>query len=109
VDQALDSQLLDDSKPLIIRGLQVFPSATNHFEKSVKAMAYIEVYDPSLAGEKPPQLGMEYRIIDTKTGAKKLDVGVMDTKDLIKQGIPWSPSASICRSKLWRQERIGWT
>jgi hypothetical protein len=91
VDQALDSQLLDDSKPLIIRGLQVFPSATNHFEKSDKAIAYIEVYDPSLAGEKPPQLGMEYRIIDTKTGAKKLDVGVMGTKDLIKPGNPMVP------------------
>jgi VWFA-related protein len=91
VDQALDSQLLDDSKPLIIRGLQVFPSATNHFKKTDKAIAYIEVYDPSLAGEKPPQLGMEYRIIDTKTGAKKLDVGVMDTKDLIKPGNPMVP------------------
>jgi len=91
VDQALDSALLEDSKPLIIRGLQVFPSATNHFKKSDKAIAYIEVYDPSLAGEKPPQLGMEYRIIDTKTGAKKLDVGVMDTKDLIKPGNPMVP------------------
>ena len=90
-DQALDSQLLDDSKPLIIRGLQVFPSATNHFKKSDKAIAYIEVYDPSLAGEKPPQLGMEYRIIDIKTGDKKLDVGVMDTKDLIKPGNPMVP------------------
>jgi hypothetical protein len=91
MDSAFDNELLDDSKPLVIRGLRVFPSATNHFKKSDKAIAYIEVYDPLLTGEKPPSVGLEYRIIDLKTNAQKLDVGVMDTKDLIKPGNPMVP------------------
>jgi hypothetical protein len=89
----LDSELLEDSTPLIIRGVQIFPSATAHFKKTDNGVAYIEVYDPALAGDKPPQLGLEYRIIDVKSGQQKLDVGVMDTKDLIKPGNPTVPMA----------------
>jgi hypothetical protein len=91
LDTSLDAELLDDRKPLVVRGMQVSPSATNHFKKTDNAVAYIEVYDPALAGKNPPQLGLEYRIIDMKTAAQKLDVGVMDTKDLIKPGNPVVP------------------
>jgi VWFA-related protein len=92
-DTALDSELLEDSKPLLVRGMQIFPSATDHFKKTDSAVAYIELYDPALAGDKPPQIGFEYRIIDVKSGAQKLDVGVMDTKDLIRPGNPTVPMA----------------
>jgi len=91
LDTALDSQLLEDRKPLIVRGFQVTPSATNHFKKTDNGVVYIEVYDPALAGDKPPQLGLEFRIVDKKTGEQKLDVGVMETKDLIKPGNPVVP------------------
>ncbi len=91
LNSAFDSELLQDNKPLVVRGMQIFPSATNRFKKSDNAAAYIEVYDPLLAGEKPPQLGLEFRILDKKTGEKKLDVGVMDTKDLMKAGNPTVP------------------
>jgi hypothetical protein len=87
----LDSEFLEDRKPLVVRGLQVLPSATNHFKKTDMGVAYIEVYDPLLAGEKPPQLGLEFRLIDKKTGEQKFDVGMTDTKDLIKPGNPVVP------------------
>ncbi|MGA7755540.1 MAG: hypothetical protein WCB05_22110, partial [Candidatus Sulfotelmatobacter sp.] len=91
LDTALDSQLVDDRKPLVVRGVQILPSASNHFKKTDNGVAYIEVYDPLLAQAKPPQLGLEFRIVDKKTGEKKLDVGVMDTQDLIKPGNPVVP------------------
>ncbi len=93
LDTSLDSQLLEDRKPLIVRGFQFAPSATNHFKKTDNAVAYIEIYDPLLTGEKPPQMGLEFRIIDKKSGEQKLDVGVMETKDLIKPGSPVVPIA----------------
>ena len=89
----LESQFLEDGKPLVVRGVQISPSATNHFKKTDFGVAYIEVYDPSLAVEKPPQLGLEFRILDKKTGEQKLDVGMTDTKDLIKPGNPVVPYA----------------
>jgi len=91
LDTVLDSQLVEDRKPLVVRGVQISPSATNHFKKTDNAVAYIEVYDPLLAGEKPPQLGIEFRIIDKKTGDQKLDIGIMDTQDLIRPGNPVVP------------------
>ena len=71
--------------------MQLFPSATNRFKKTDTAAAYVEVYDPLLAGDKPPQIGLEYRIVDKKSGENKLDVGVTDTKDQIKPGNPTVP------------------
>lgn len=91
LNSAYDSELLADNKPLVVRGMQIFPSATDHFKKSDMAAAYIEVYDPLLTGEKPPQIGVEYRIVDVKTGQQKLDVGVTDTKESIKPGNPTVP------------------
>jgi hypothetical protein len=91
LDTALDAQLLEDRKPLIVRGMQILPSATDHFQKSDIAVVYIEVYDPAVAGDKPPDLGLEYRIIDKKTGAQKLDVSVTNTKELMKPGNPVVP------------------
>jgi hypothetical protein len=93
LDTALDSQLLEDRKPLICRGFQIQPSASNHFKKTDTGVVYLEVYDPLLAGEQPPQLVLEYRIVDKKTGEQKLDVGVTDTKDNIKAGNPVVPIA----------------
>ncbi len=93
LDSALDSEFLEDRKPLVVRGGQISPSATNHFKKTDIGVAYIEIYDPLLAGEKPPQLGIEFRVLDKKTGEQKLDVGMTDTKDLIKPGNPLVPYA----------------
>lgn len=91
LNSSYDSEMLQDNKPLVIRGLQLSPSATNHFKKTDTAAAYIEVYDPLLAGDKPPQLVLEYRIVDKKSGEQKLDIAFNETKDLIKVGNPTVP------------------
>jgi hypothetical protein len=93
MQEALDSQLVEDRKPLIARGFQILPSATNHFKKTDNGVVYVEVYDPLLAGEKPPTIALEYRIVDKKTGAATMDVGVTDTKDMVKPGNPLVPVA----------------
>jgi len=91
LDTVLDSQLLEDRKPLIARGYQILPSASNHFKTTDNTAVYVEVYDPLLSGDKPPQVGIEFRVVDKKTGKASFDVGVTDTKDLIKPGNPLVP------------------
>ena len=91
LDTALDSQLLEDRKPLVVSGLQIVPSATNHFKKTDAGGAYIEIYDPAASGAQPPQVGAEYRVVDAKTGEQKLDIAVTDTKKLMKPGNPMVP------------------
>ncbi|HEV2401474.1 MAG TPA: VWA domain-containing protein [Candidatus Sulfotelmatobacter sp.] len=91
LDSAYDSEILQDNTPLVVRGLQVFPSATNHFKKTDTAAVYIEVYDPLLTTDKPPRIGLEYRIVNTKSGQQEIDIGFTDTKELITPGNPMVP------------------
>jgi len=74
--ESLDAQLLADRTPLVVQGMEVTPSGTNHFKKTDLAAVYAEVYEPLLLGPNPPQVGAEMIVTDRKTGEKKADVGV---------------------------------
>jgi VWFA-related protein len=71
----LDSLLLEDRTPLVVQGLQVSPSATNHFKKTDTAAIYAEIYDPLLKKPNPPDVGYELFIVDLKTGQQKAHLG----------------------------------
>jgi VWFA-related protein len=70
----LDSQLLGDRTPLVVQGIQVVPSASNRFKKTDNVAIYVEIYAPLLAGPNPPAVGLEFVVVDRKTGEKKVDV-----------------------------------
>jgi hypothetical protein len=87
----LDAALLEDRKPLVVHGMQLVPSASDHFKKTDKAAVYLEVYAPALLSPDPPKFGLEMRITDRKSGMKKIDVGVTDTANEIRPGNPVVP------------------
>jgi VWFA-related protein len=90
-DTTLDSELLQDHKPLVTQGLEVIPAASNHFKKSDPAAIYVEAYEPLLTGPNPPKIGLQIKIIDRKTGEKKIDAGVADTSGSVQAGNPVVP------------------
>jgi VWFA-related protein len=71
----LDSQLLEDRTPLVIKGLEVSPSASNHFKKTDSAAIYAEIYEPLLKNPNPPDVAYELIIVDRKSGQEKVHVG----------------------------------
>jgi hypothetical protein len=71
----LDSQLLEDRTPLLVQGLQISPSASNHFKKTDVAAIYAEIYEPLLKNPNPPDVGYELTVVDRKSGQQKLHVG----------------------------------
>ena len=87
----LDSELLADKKPLVVQGMEITPSATNHFKKTDNAAVYAEVYEPLLLGDKPPQVGLELVVTDRKTGEKKMDLGTRANDASIRAGNPVVP------------------
>jgi VWFA-related protein len=87
----LDAALLEDRKPLVVRGVQIIPSASNHFKKTDTTVLYLEIYEPALLGPNPPKVGVEMRVTDRKSGEQKLDVGVPDTANSIQAGNPVIP------------------
>ncbi len=90
-DTTLDTELLQDYKPLVTQGIEVIPAASNRFKKSDPTAVYVEAYDPLLTGPKPPKIGLEIKIIDRKTGEMKVDAGVTDTSGSVKAGNPVVP------------------
>jgi hypothetical protein len=52
---------------------------------------YAEVYDPLLASAKAPDIGVQLRIVDAKTGQPKTDTGFMKWANTIKPGNPVVP------------------
>ena len=74
-DMNLDSQLLEDRTPLLVQGVQISPSASNHFKKTDTAAIYAEVYEPLLKTPNPPEVAYELIVIERKSGQEKLHIG----------------------------------
>ena len=89
ISTSLDSQLLEDRTPLLVHGMQISPSASNHFKKTDMAGIYAEVYEPLLKNPNPPDVAYELVVVERKTGQQKLRVGDRTPKG--KAGDPVIP------------------
>jgi VWFA-related protein len=75
---ALDVELISDRKPLVARGLQIIPNGSSKFKSTQNAVLYFEVYEPQLAvpdRKDTPQVVVSMKILDRKSGEKKVDSG----------------------------------
>jgi VWFA-related protein len=88
-DMNLDSQLLEDRTPLLVQGVQISPSASNHFKKTDTAAIYAEVYEPLLKTPNPPEVAYELIVVERKSGQEKLHIGERTPKG--KAGDPVIP------------------
>jgi hypothetical protein len=73
----LEASLTDEGTPLIAGGMQVTPSGSNVFTKSEQAFCYFEVYPTRAAETATPDLRVDLRILDRKTGGQKWSGGPM--------------------------------
>ncbi len=70
---SLDAALLEDRTPLVTQGMQLIPSGSDQFKKSDRAGFYVEIYDSLLTSATPPKVGIQMRVVDRKTGEKKIE------------------------------------
>lgn len=67
---------LDERHPLLVEGMQVTPAARNRVRSNAQVNGiYLELYDPLLAGEKPPAIAVQVRVLDA-SGQPKADSGM---------------------------------
>ena len=90
---ALDDSLLEDRRPLIAGSHQIVPSGSNRFHRADLSLAYVEIYDPLLAGPNPPTVSLQIRVIDRQTGQPKEDLGSFSLANFIRPGNPVVPVA----------------
>jgi hypothetical protein len=91
--------LLEDRTPLVIKGMQVVPSATNRFKRSDNVILYTEIYDPLLASDKPPKLGLDYHVLDRATNKELLFTGAVPADEFVQKGNPLVPAGMLVKVK----------
>ena len=71
----LDEALLQDQKSFVAQGMQLVPSADNHFKLGQTVGLYVEVYEPLMVSGATPQVGLLYEVIDRNTNQAVLSSG----------------------------------
>jgi hypothetical protein len=79
--QGLDADLMQGDVPLVYHGMQIVPAADYHFKKTDLAVVYLEIYAPSMTESNPPQIDLQYVIVDTKSGQAKINTGIPKIPD----------------------------
>ena len=92
IPTGLDSALLEDRTPLVIQGLQVVPSATNHFKRNDNVILYTEIYEPLLTSAQPPRVGFAFHIYDRASNKEVAFSGVAPADSFIQKGNPVIPA-----------------
>jgi hypothetical protein len=87
----LDSALLEDRTPLVVKGMEISPSASNRFKKTDNVAAYTEVYEPLLTSANPPEVHGGYAILERATGKIVFKSGAVGLAEFIQKGSPMVP------------------
>jgi VWFA-related protein len=86
IPTGLDSVLLEDRTPLVVKGTQIVPSGSNRFKHTDNVVLYTEIYEPLLTSATPPMVGMAYRIFERSTNKQVFFTEVMRADDYIQKG-----------------------
>lgn len=90
----LDALLLEDRVPLIANGMQIVPAGSNQFKKGDLVAFYTELYEPLMMTATKttlPVVAFDMRILDAKSGAQKLDTGLVRVDLPAQTGSPTIP------------------
>src|SRR6266478_4679208 len=91
IPSGLDSVLLEDRTPLLVKGFQIIPSGSNRFKHTDNVIVYTEIYEPLLTSANPPLVGMGYRIFERASNKQIFFTEVQRADDYIQKGNPVIP------------------
>jgi len=86
IPTGLDSVLLEDRTPLVVKGTQIVPSGSNRFKHTDNVVLYTEIYEPLLTSATPPAVGMGYRIFERSTNKQVFFTEVIRADNFIQTG-----------------------
>jgi VWFA-related protein len=95
IPTGIDSILLEDRTPLVVKGMEIVPSANNRFKRSDNVLLYTEIYEPLLKSDKPPRVGFAYRVYDRATNKEVFFSQVLSAETFIQKGNPVIPAGSL--------------
>jgi len=87
----LDSALLEERTPLVVKGMELPPSPNNRFRRDEKVGLYVEVYEPLMLGANLPRVGIAFDIYDRKANQRILSSNTQPLDNFIQPGNPVIP------------------
>jgi len=91
ISTGLDSVLLEDRTPLVVKGTQIVPSGSNRFKHTDNVVLYTEIYEPLLTSATPPIVAMGYRVFERSANKQVFFTDVMRADDYIQKANPVIP------------------
>jgi hypothetical protein len=88
IPSGLDSVLLEDRTPLIVKGMQIMPSGSNRFKRTDRVILYTEIYEPGLTSATPPRVGFAYHIYERASNKDVFFSGLTPADEFIQKGNP---------------------
>jgi hypothetical protein len=95
----VDATLLEDRKPLIVKGMQITPAAAYQFKKADSITLYSELYEPLLKTDSATKLVAGYRIFDKATNKEVYFTGGIPMDSFIEKGNSVVPFALRVETK----------
>ncbi|HMC27474.1 MAG TPA: hypothetical protein VKM56_06740, partial [Verrucomicrobiae bacterium] len=94
-----DSVLLEDRTPLVVKGLQVVPTAVNKFKRNDRVLIYSEIYDSLLTTEQPLRVVLGYKIQERATNKEVFFTKTLPADDFLQKGSPVIPIGMLVMVK----------
>lgn len=94
----VDATLLEDRKPLIVKGMQITPAASYQFKKDDNVVLYSELYEPALKSDPATKVVTGYRIFDASQ-KEVLFTGGIPLDGFVEKGNPVVPFALKVQTK----------
>jgi hypothetical protein len=95
----VDAALLEDRKPLIVKGTQITPAASYQFKKTDNITLYSEIYEPLLKTAPTTRIATGYRIFAKSTDKEVFFTGVIPLDSFVEKGNPVVPFALKVETK----------
>ena len=95
----VDATLLEDRKPLIVKGMQINPSAAYQFKKTDNITLYSELYEPLLKTDPTTKLMAGYRIFDKTSNKEMFFTGAVPMDSFVEKGNSVVPFALKVETK----------
>ena len=95
----VDAILLEDRKPLIVKGMQITPSGSYQFKKGENVVLYSELYEPGLKANPTMKVVSGYRVFDKTTNKEMYFTGGIALDNFVEKGNPVVPFALKVETK----------
>jgi hypothetical protein len=83
---AVEADLLSDFTPMIVKNVEITPSASNHFKKTDHVALYAQLYDPHLNNPNPPAVRVAFNVVNVKTGEVVEGAHDVDVTSFLEKG-----------------------